>query len=236
MRRNQVFQKHEPTLEFIASIVKGKILEIGAGHGELTKHLAKKGKVTAVEIDENLASKIKIKGVKIIHGDALKQDFNNYNFITGNLPYNISSKIIMKFIDSNTKKAVFTVQKELAERMIAKPGSKNYSKLSVNVQNVGSCKILRIIPPELFNPKPKVFSAVVEIEKKGEPILKTSLDKKIVSIIFQHKNQNIGKVLKREGFKISSDSIFLKKARNIEINEIKKVSEIIKVTLQREEG
>ncbi|MCL5011679.1 MAG: 16S rRNA (adenine(1518)-N(6)/adenine(1519)-N(6))-dimethyltransferase RsmA [Candidatus Marsarchaeota archaeon] len=224
MRKNQVFLNNEPILDFIAGMTSGRILEIGGGHGELTKHLAKKGRVTVVELDEKLSGKIKIPGVEVISKDALEVDFDGYDFITGNLPYNISSQIIIKFLESNTKKAIFTVQKELAKRMVAKPGSRDYSKLSVNVQNVGICNILKIIPPEFFNPKPKVFSAVVELKKNKKPILITELDWKIVNFIFQHKNQNIGKVLKREGFKTNSDPVFLKKARNIEIEEIKKIS------------
>ena len=230
MRRSQVFLNNEPTLEFIAGRASGRILEIGGGHGELTKHLAKRGGVTVVELDENLAEKIKVKGVEVVSKNALNVDFNGYDFIAGNLPYNVSSQIIIKFIESNTKKAVFTVQKELAERMVAKPGSRDYSKLSVNVQNAGDCTILKVIPPEFFNPKPRVFSAVVEIEKKGEPILKSELDWVVVNLIFQHKNQNIGKVLRREGFKTTDDPVFLEKARNVEIREIKKISDIVKAT------
>lgn len=230
MRTNQVFLKDEQTLKLIADLVKGKILEIGGGHGELTRYLVDKGKVTTIELSKKLAESIDVKGVKVIVGDALEENFNDYDFIVGNLPYNVSSQIVIKFLNSNTKRAVFTVQKELAKRMTARPESKDYSKLSVNVQNVGDCKVLKVLPGEFFNPKPKIFSAVVELEKNRKPILSTDLDWKVVNLIFQHKNQNIGKVLKREGFKINSDLVFLKNARNIEIEEIKKISNIVKPT------
>jgi 16S rRNA (adenine1518-N6/adenine1519-N6)-dimethyltransferase len=229
MKRNQIFLNDEQTLKLIAEKVSGRILEVGGGHGELTKHLVDKGSVVVVELNRRLAERIKIEGVKVVLGDALKQSFDEYDFIVGNIPYDVSSQIIIKFLNSSAKKAIFTIQKELADRLIAKPGSKDYSKLSVNVQNTGNCKILKVIPPEFFSPKPKVYSAVIEIEKNRAPVLNSDSDKKIVDLIFQHKNQNIGKVLKREGFKITDDPVFLKKGRNIEINEIKKISDLVTI-------
>ncbi len=227
VRPNQVFLKDDTTLKLIASLVEGDILEIGGGHGELTKHLLGRGKITVIEIDAKLAVKLKkLNETKLIVGDALKESFDGYDFVVGNIPYNISSQIIIKFLDSNSMRAIFTIQRELAERMVAEPCSKDYSRLSVRVQSAGKCRILRVLPPVFFSPEPKVFSAVVEIEKTKKNAL-SDFDKRIVDLIFQHKNQNIGKVLKREGFKTTEDPVFLKKARCVDINDIKKISSLV---------
>jgi len=130
----------ERELEY-ASIEKNDVvLEIGPGKGIITKLLSEKAqKVIAIEIDEKLVSELKEflpDNVLLISGDALKVDFDllpKFNKIVSNLPFHISSPITFKLLDFDFSLAVLIYQKEFAERMVAKSGSKDYSRISVGV-------------------------------------------------------------------------------------------------------
>ena len=128
------------------------VLEIGPGKGTLTTLLAERAqKVVAIEIDNNLFSELREflpENVELIHGDALKIDFETlpkFNKIVSNLPFQISSPITFKFLNSVFSLAILIYQKEFADRMIAKPGSKNYSRLSVAVHYKAQCELIEII-------------------------------------------------------------------------------------------
>lgn len=180
--------------EIAAHIVGSNVLEIGPGLGILTSILSKKVRLTAIELDEELVKILrkKIRKSKIVCGDALKADYSQYEVICGLLPYNISSQIIEKFIKSKSETAVFVIQKELAERIVAKAGTKEYSRFSVLCQNNCECKILATYEPTVFWPVPKVKSALVELKKKSGLQLNASL----INALFQHKNQKVKKALK----------------------------------------
>lgn len=196
----QNFLGSEETAEKIAAIVpKGKsVLEIGPGLGALTGFLAQRcKKLTCVEIDPELAHVLRRKfkndeNVEIKDGDCLHEDFSQFDVVVGLLPYNISSLIIEKFIRSTCKKAVFVVQKEVGERMVASPGSRDYSRLSILCQNNCKCELIEVYPPEFFWPVPKVHSALVKMEKK-KPL---EIDQALLNALFQHKNQKVKKALK----------------------------------------
>ena len=158
-----------------------EVLEIGTGAGALTEIIAKNCKnVVSYEIDKKLTEfldeKFKnIKNVKIIIKDALKEPienieklFNNNYFIIANLPYYITSPLIFKFIEQTCRAKVITimVQKEFAEKAVAKPSSSNYGILSVMLQHYCKVNITRIVKKEMFNPRPKVDSAVLRLERK----------------------------------------------------------------------
>ncbi len=187
----------ETAIDIANQVPSGKnVLEIGPGRGMLTQFLAGKcNSLTAVEIDETLVKILKKKfGKKILvkHGDCLEEDFSQYDVVTGLLPYNLSSLIIEKFIKSKTPLAVFVVQKEMGERIVAVPHSRDRSRLSVLCQNNAQCKLLEIYPAHIFWPKPKVQSTLVKLERKA-PL---PMNNEIVNAIFQHKNQKLRKALK----------------------------------------
>ena len=165
------------------------VLEIGPGIGSLTQVLAEKAKkVIAIEIDKHLIpilqqtigeyENIVIKNQDILKTDvdALIQSENDGNAVkvVANLPYYITTPIIMDLLENhrNVESITVMVQKEVAERMQAKFGSKDYGALSIAVQYYCTAKIDMVVPPSCFMPKPKVSSAVITLHLRKEPLLK----------------------------------------------------------------
>ena len=157
-----------------------EIFEIGAGTGNLTEFLLKKNpkKICLIEKDENLVNLLKnkfTKNLNIINEDILKFSkknlLNNETIIFGNLPYNISSQILVKFILNKNKfkfkKLIFMFQKELADRILAKVNSSNYGRFSILANwNFNIEKIIDI-KPNSFLPKPKVSSSLLIFNPKA---------------------------------------------------------------------
>ena len=169
------------------------ILEIGPGKGAITELLSKKfNKVIAVEIDSNLCqilNKKNITNLEIINQDILKTNVKKYNckVIVGNLPYYITSPIIFNFLESNTQweEMYFLMQKEVAERIVAQPGTKTYGRLTIMTQIFSKPKILFNVSPNVFRPIPKVESSFIKIEKNIQTdISDYNRFKEIVRIIF----------------------------------------------------
>lgn len=180
--------------------LKGKtVLEIGAGHGELTVFLAKRAKkIVALEFDRKLFAALRenlfqqgIKNAKIVCADALEYDFAGFDVIYGNLPYYITTPLLFKILASGCSKAVLLVQAEVGERIIAESGAHEYSRLSVMVQSQADASVIDFVPKECFNPIPKVDSVLLKLELKK----KMDLDEKLVNALFQHKNQSIKNAL-----------------------------------------
>ncbi len=163
------------------------VLEIGPGMGVLTKYLLeKKPKITVMELDYDSVAYLKesfpLEHIKlntskekfsILEGDFLKQDinkvFNNEQFaIIGNFPYNISSQILFKAIENREYVPEFAgmFQKEVAKRIAEKEGSKVYGILSVLTQAFYDVEYLFTVPPDVFNPPPKVDSGVIRLIRK----------------------------------------------------------------------
>ncbi|MBC8526024.1 MAG: ribosomal RNA small subunit methyltransferase A [Candidatus Cloacimonetes bacterium] len=184
------------------------VWEIGSGKGILTEKLLKKcGKLYAFEIDKKwidyLKENLSNPKLRLINQDILKIDFakfvtqlRNYSNsikIVANLPYQITSPIIFKIIESRQFFSSITImiQNEVAERIIAKPRCKDYGKLSIKVQFYFEVKKLFKVPPYLFRPKPKVTSAVIQlIPKRQIPnVSDESLLWKIVDHTFQHRRK-----------------------------------------------
>ena len=152
------------------------VLEIGSGKGILTHLLAEKAKkVVAIEIDKKLFDDLQDKipdNVELVHEDATDIDFNDlikFNKIVSNLPFEISSPITFKILDHDFDMAVLIYQKEFADRLIAKPRTKDYSRLTVNTYYKAKCDLLEVVPKTCFNPQPKVDSSIVRIEKRNKP-------------------------------------------------------------------
>ncbi|HZJ76642.1 MAG TPA: 16S rRNA (adenine(1518)-N(6)/adenine(1519)-N(6))-dimethyltransferase RsmA [Oscillospiraceae bacterium] len=171
----------------IAEITKEDcVIEIGPGMGGLTRYIAEIAKfVIAVEIDKNLIPILNdilkdCSNIEIINEDILKMDlhklfeekFQNQTVkVVANLPYYITTPIVMKFLESKVPVESLTVmvQKEVAQRMQAKPGTKDYGSLSIAVQYYSDPNILLTVPPTVFIPRPNVESAVVRLEILKKP-------------------------------------------------------------------
>lgn len=162
------------------------VIEIGPGVGTLTKELLKKAKkVYAIELDSDLIPILneelkEYNNFELIHKDALKVDFNEFigeeNSIklVANLPYYVTTPIISKLINGNYKFESLTImiQKEVGERIAAKPSTKEYGALSILVQYYCYAEIVRKVSSDSFVPKPKVDSIVVKLSKLSEPRVK----------------------------------------------------------------
>lgn len=157
-----------------------EVLEIGAGMGALTEVLSEfSKKVISFEIDKDLQNILESKNlsnVKFIFEDVMNKDlkeieelFDGRYKLVANLPYYITSPILFKFLGSKRLKSITVmVQKEVAQRMVAKEGSKDYGVLSVSVAVYGKAQITRIVSRQMFNPVPNVDSAVVRIDIQND--------------------------------------------------------------------
>jgi 16S rRNA (adenine1518-N6/adenine1519-N6)-dimethyltransferase len=195
----------EEVVEWVVSLpsLKGKeILEVGAGRGALTILLSKKAKeIKAIELDPALAESLEgkcaeldLKNVEVVNADALNADFGD-SIIFGNVPFQISSPLLFKFLASESRLAVLFLQKEFAERLVVQPGSRDYSRLSAMVQAKCECEIVLEVPRNCFQPVPETDACVVRIEKKPEEDA-LKLNEVIVNALFQHKKKTLRNALR----------------------------------------
>lgn len=155
-----------------------RVYEVGPGLGTLTRALAEAGaKVTAVEMDRRLepvhAETLAHLPVEVIWGDALEFDWRSIppgSLFAGNLPYNIATLLITKLLLSRRfRRIVVLVQKEVALRMVAAPGTPEYGVLSLRIQHHSQARRLFDLPPGVFLPPPKVTSSLVRLEPNANP-------------------------------------------------------------------
>lgn len=158
-----------------------RVVELGPGTGALTWHLLKQGgEVLAIERDREIAPVLRevfewAQGLEVREEDAAKLDYGALReelghplTVVGNLPYQISSRILVSVTQAHehVERIVVMIQKEVAERLVAQPGNKTYGLLSVLVQRRFNGKIARHVPPQAFHPPPKVDSSVVVLTRK----------------------------------------------------------------------
>jgi len=175
------------------------VLEIGPGNGVLTKKIAKIAKVIAIEIDKKLAEKLEgLENVEVINGDAMEVDFSSlrFNKVISNIPYHISSPLTFKLLENKFDFGILMYQKEFAERMVALPGNKKYSRLSVMTYYRANCTILEHVPRTAFFPVPKVDSCIIKIIPIGKRFeVNEELFEKVVSALFSHRRKKIKNAL-----------------------------------------
>ncbi|XP_054278151.1 probable dimethyladenosine transferase [Macrosteles quadrilineatus] len=156
------------------------VLEIGPGTGNMTVRLLEKAKkVIACEIDTRLVAELqkRVQGtpyqsqLQILVGDVLKTELPFFNICVANIPYQISSPLVFKLLLHRPffRCAVLMVQREFAQRLVAKPGDKLYCRLSINTQLLARVDILMKVGKNNFRPPPKVESSVVRIEPRNPP-------------------------------------------------------------------
>ncbi len=198
-------------------------IEIGPGVGSMTRELAERSAgVAAIEIDKRLIPALNdnlsdYSNVSIINEDIIKADIDAiikkykelYNAksvkVVANLPYYITTPIIMRFLEEvkGVDKMVFMVQKEVAERMVSGPGTKDYGALSVAVQFYSNPKIVFDVPPHCFIPQPEVHSTIIGLDILSEPpveVADKNLYFKIVKASFGQRRKTLVNALSNSGF------------------------------------
>ena len=205
------------------------VLEIGPGIGTLTQFLAMTGaRVTAVELDrrciEIMGTTLKAyDNIRIVQGDVLSLDFAELMGtgpfqIAGNLPYYITTPIVMKILEGQVpaEKMVFMVQKEVADRMVSAPGSKEYGALSVAVQYHTKAVKLFEVPSAAFMPPPAVDSAVILCTKRAQPPVDIPSEKlffRVVRAAFGQRRKTLANSLQGGGFSKEEVTAMLQETR-----------------------
>lgn len=219
-RLGQHFLVDEQVVREIASALELQpgmpVLEIGPGIGTLTQFLAMTGaQVTAVELDRRCIEIMTVTlkaydNVRIVQGDVLSLNFTELMgpgpfYIAGNLPYYITTPIVMKILEERmpVEQMVFMVQKEVADRMVSPPGSKDYGALSVAVQYHTETTKLFGVPSSAFMPPPAVDSAVVHFRRRQQPPVDVPSEKlffRIVRAAFGQRRKTLANSLQGCGF------------------------------------
>lgn len=180
------------------------VLEIGPGMGTLTSEIVKRTRdVSVIEKDAKFKPALEKLGVNVIIGDALKVEWPKCNKILSNLPYSISSPLTFKILEQNIDSAVLCYQKEFANRMVAVPGIRAYSRLSVNCYVRSNVELLETVPKSMYYPQPKVDSAFVRLTPKHIELPPKFND--ICRALFQHKNKKVRNALMDSSHEIDSD-------------------------------
>ena len=180
------------------------IIEIGAGEGALTEHLLERAdRVIAIEVDPELVKHLLIRfageaRLKVVASDILATDLTQWGHavVAGNLPYYITSPVVERTLAMGKylERAVFLIQKEVAERITAVPGTRDYGFLSVATQLSAETKLLFKVPPGAFSPPPKVDSAVIRLtprRREGEPLPDPTPLLAFVGLCFRQKRKTL---------------------------------------------
>ena len=193
------------------------MVEIGPGLMALTQPLVERlGKITVIELDRDLALRLRLRPeLDVVESDVLKVDFRALAQrmeapklrVVGNLPYNISSPILFHLMEcvDVVKDQHFMLQKEVIDRMVADAGSSDYGRLSVMLQWRYDMQSVLFVPPESFDPPPKVNSAVVRMVPRAQPAaLDPKLLEELVRVAFSQRRKilrnTLGKWLEEKGF------------------------------------
>ena len=225
------------------------IIEIGPGKGALTDEILKQKPKSIILIEkdnilfEHLLEKYSDKkSIKVLNSDILKYDLDEINkknlIVLGNLPYNISSQILIKFLrysysSSKFSNLIFMFQKELGEKIISKFPSKKYGRLSIITNLIFNVEKSFLVSPNCFFPKPTVTSMVIHFKKgkKKSKITKMSNLEKITNIFFSNKrkmiNKNIKKIFKKnENIKLAKNLDLKKRPTEIEPEQYYEIAEL----------
>ncbi len=238
----QNFLVNEKLLDRISQLAnlgpEDTVVEIGAGPGNLTRRLARfAGKVFAIEAEEELTlickAELKDENVELIHMDALTVDYRSLAPAEGklkvvaNLPYNITTPILFKLLETPDilSEMLLLVQAEVATRIAAEPGSKEYGILSVFMQLYADTKVLTIIGPEVFKPKPKVNSALLRLKMLDQ--LRAQVDdlaffKRVVKAAFGMRRKTLkNALLKNAGLGLEQQTL-LEVLEDLDIDPVRR--------------
>ncbi|NPA23390.1 MAG: ribosomal RNA small subunit methyltransferase A [Crenarchaeota archaeon] len=207
-RYGQHFLIDPRAMRCIIDLLRGRdrVLEIGPGPGILTyiiSHVCRH--VVGVEIDRSFIGILRElcevrDNVDVVISDALHIYFPYNIDVFSNLPFYITSDIIVKLVRDCVRRAVLTVQKEVADRLVASPGSHSYGRLTVLVQCFYNVRKVYVIDRFSFYPAPEVNGCVIVLERKEKPCISVSMlsvFEKVTATLFSFRNKNVDKVLRR---------------------------------------
>lgn len=218
------------------------VIEVGPGMGVLTQFLTDRKDLTLIEIDRESVPYLKEKFPSltnnIVEGDFLQLDlatiYPDKFCVIGNYPYNISSQIFFKVLDYKNQIPCCSgmLQKEVAERIASKPGKKAYGILSVLLQAWYDVEYLFTVDPSVFNPPPKVNSAVIRLTRNERQTLDCNekLFKSVVKTTFNQRRKTIRNSIKPllgKDCEISSDPIFNKRPEQLSVKEFEVLTNLI---------
>jgi 16S rRNA (adenine1518-N6/adenine1519-N6)-dimethyltransferase len=205
------------------------VVEVGPGVGEMTRLLASRAKrVIAIEVDESMVAVLEdrlaeYENIVLLRGDALQFDFLGESRkwgeklkVVSNLPYNISTQLVLRFVEMREAFSTMTLmfQREVAERIVAIPGGKQYGILSILLQLYCDTSVRLKVPPSSFYPRPKVESAVVNFHFLQRPrveIEDEAMFRDVVKASFGHRRKTLKNALKNA-------AVFHLKGEEIEMN------------------
>ena len=212
-RFGQHFLSDSAVIEAIVAAIDPKpgqaLVEIGPGLGAMTDPLvARCGRLTVIELDRDLAARLRRRPeLEVVESDVLKVDIaalprpaGQKLRLVGNLPYNISTPILFHLLPAAgvVEDQHFMLQKEVVERMVAAPGGKDYGRLSVMLQWRYDLESVLDVPPEAFEPPPRVDSAVVRMQPLPEPAaLDAALLEQLVAVAFSQRRKLLRHTLGR---------------------------------------
>lgn len=219
-----------------------RVIEIGPGMGALTQHLVKDkpDNFYVIELDDRWAAYQKETNAfmadRVIHKDFLKTDLSALleypTHIVGNFPYNISTEIIFRIIDHRDKITRMTgmFQKEVAVRIAAKPKNKDYGVTSVLTQAYYDAQYLFDVPPESFDPPPKVMSGMLRLDRKSEELgCDEKLFRRIVKQAFTQRRKTMRNSLKQliHEKNISDNEVFNKRPEELDVKGFVELTKLI---------
>ena len=226
----------EGIVRAIAPVPSDRMVEIGPGLAALTQPLVERlGHLTVIELDRDLAARLRGHGqLDVVESDVLKVDFTALAArldsgvagmrIVGNLPYNISSPILFHLLDhvGVVRDQHFMLQKEVIDRMVAQPATADYGRLSVMLQWRYAMENVLFVPPESFDPPPRVDSAVVRMVPLAQPpALDFRVYGELVQTAFSQRRKilrnTLGRWLDERGF--AGDFDLQRRAEEVPVNE-----------------
>jgi 16S rRNA (adenine1518-N6/adenine1519-N6)-dimethyltransferase len=188
------------------------VLEIGPGLGALTERIIPRAKsVTCIEKDPTMVKYLQSRFAHftLIESDALDVDLDalfigGISKVAANLPYSVASRLMVEIAECEHRPGLMslTIQKEVADRLVAPPGDKHYGMLGILTGVFYKNTLVKKISPTCFLPPPKVWSAVVKMERRGEPVVDSEIYptfKKLVKHCFSQRRKQVGTILKRLG-------------------------------------